>query len=106
MRELFVFPTETEHQSTCQLVKDSFPRAEFSEVELLEPDPDILIAMRIYEIPPAPFIRWAVETQQSGNRIIPYCYNLSLAITANPMPKWFVKEILADSYLLKVFQLR
>lgn len=106
MRELFVFPTEIEHQGTCQLVTASFPQAELCDVKLAEAEEDILVALKIVAVRPATFIHWAIQTQESGLRVVSYCYNLTLALTANPMPRWLVKEICSDEYLLRVFQLR
>ncbi len=99
MRELFVFPTETEHQGTCQLVRDTFPTAVLSPPHV---DDDILVSLRIESLRPAPFIRWALE-EHGGLQIVSFCYNLSLGLTSNPMPRWLVKEILSDERLVKIF---
>ncbi len=104
MHELFVFPTETEHQGTVELVKDNFPLAELCDVRLEPPDEDIMVALKIESLRPAPFIRWALEVHD-GIYVVSYCYNLGLALTSNPMPRWLVKEILSDEYLLRIFQL-
>lgn len=104
MHELFVFPTETEHQGTVELVKDNFPTAELCDVKL-EDDEDIMVALKIESLRPAPFIHWALE-MHGGIYVVSYCYNLGLALTSNPMPRWLVKEILSDPRLFEVFQLR
>jgi len=104
MRELLVFPTEIEHQGTRQLVHDSFPQAELCDVKL-EADEDIITALKIVPLRPATFIHWAFEQTQSGLHVVRYCYNLSIALTERPMPRWLVREIMSDSYLREVFQL-
>ena len=105
MHELFVFPTEIEHRGAVELVKDNFPTAELCDVELEPPDEDIMVALKIESLRPAPFIRWALEVH-SGIYVVSYCYNLGLALTSTPMPRWLVKEILSDPRLFEIFQLR
>ena len=92
MYELFVFPTEVEHQGTRQLVRHNFPLAELCDVvDPTNPD-DFLMDFR-YDIQLGLFLRWAVNTTDGGNRVVHYCYNLSMALIENPMPKWLVHEL-------------
>lgn len=103
VHEFLVFPTEVEHQGTCQLVRDNFPQAELCDVE--QESEDILTALKIESLRPAPFIRFAFQ-EHGGLHIVSYCYILGLALTDTPMPRWLVREILSDDYLIEVFQLR
>lgn len=89
MYELFVFPTEIEHQGTRELVRHNFPLAEVSDVT----DTDDILMDFHYDIERGLFLRWALETTDGGNRVVHYCYNLSMALTDIPMPKWLVSEL-------------
>ncbi len=83
MYELFVFPTEIEHASTKQLVRHSFPMAELCDV--VDPrDPDDIFMDFRYDIKLGLFLRWAVDTTEGGNRVLHYCYNLSIALVETP----------------------
>jgi hypothetical protein len=98
MYELFVFPTEVEHQGTKQLVHCDFPLAELSDM----PDPadlDIFMGFRL-DIERGLFIRWALDTTLGGNRVVHYCYNLSIALTEIPMPRRLVRELQKQPDLL------
>jgi len=92
MYELFVFPTEVEHQGTRQLVRHNFPMAELCDV--VDPtNPDDILMDFHYDVSLGLFLRWAVDTTDGGNRVVHYCYNLSMALLEIPMPKWLVREL-------------
>lgn len=92
MHELFVFPTEIEHQSTRQLVRHNFPLAELCDVVDPAYPTDIFMDF-CYDIKLGLFLRWAVDTTEGGNRVLHYCYNLSMALLEVPMPRWLVNEL-------------
>jgi len=87
--ELFMFPTEIEHQGTRELVRHNFPLAELCDV--VDP-PHICMDFHL-DIQRGLFLRWALETTDGGNRVVHYCYNLSMALTDIPMPHWLVNEL-------------
>jgi hypothetical protein len=91
--ELFCFPSEIEHACTKELVRHNFPLAELCDVVDPQDLEDIFMDFRL-EIRPGVFLRWAVETvPECGLPVVTYCYNLSIALTENPMPKWLVQEL-------------
>jgi hypothetical protein len=92
MYELFVFPTEIEHQGTRQLVRHNFPLAELCDVVDPRSPDDILMDFH-YDMERGLFLRWAMNTTEGGNRVMHYCYNLSIALTEIPMPKWLISEL-------------
>ena len=97
MYELFLFPTEIEHQGTRQLVRHNFPLAELCD--LVDP-PHICMDFHS-EIAPGLFLRWAVETvHECGLPVVTYCYNLSIALIERPMPRWLVRELRAHPNLI------
>jgi hypothetical protein len=99
MYELFVFPTEIEHQGTRQLIRHNFPLAELCDV--FDPnDPEDIFMDFYYDIERGLFLRWAMETTEGGNRVVHYCYNLSLALTETPMPRWLVSVLRVHPNLL------
>jgi|SRR5271157_3366873 len=93
MYELFVFPNEIEHACTRQLVRHNFPLAELCDVVDPRDPQDIFMDFHL-EIGTGLFLRWAVETvPECGLPVVTYCYNLSIALTETPMPKWLVREL-------------
>jgi hypothetical protein len=100
MYELFVFPNEIEHACTRQLVRHNFPLAELCDVVDPSEPQDLFMDFRL-EISPGIFLQWAVETvPECGLPVVTYCYNLSMALTENPMPRWLVRELYAHPNLI------
>lgn len=96
MHELFLFPTEIEHQGTRELVHCTFPLAELCDVT----GPDI--CMDFYStVAPGIFLEWAIETDnECGLPVVTYCYSLSLALIEQPMPRWLVHELRSHPNLI------
>ena len=97
MYELFLFPTEIEHQGTRELVRHNFPLAELCDVV----DPPHICMDFHHAVIPGIFLKWAIETDnECGLPVVTYCYNLSMALTENPMPRWLVRELHAHPNLI------
>ncbi|GEM_PF-7079678 len=96
MHEIFLFPTEIEHQGTRELVHCNFPLASLRDV--VGPD----ICMDFWSlVAPEIFLKWAVDTvSECGLPVATYCYRLSLALTEQPMPRWLVRELRAHPNLI------
>ena len=99
MYELFVFPTEIEHAGTKQLVRHNFPLADLCDV--IDPDSEDIFMDFHSEVTPGIFLKWAIETvPECGLYVVHYCYNMSIALTEIPMPRWLVNELRVNPKLL------